>query len=75
MSQKKSFKPGLIAAFSFLLVVITCAIFAEYIAPYPQGESNIADQLCTLSSKHPLGCDTHGADVLSQLIFELESLS
>ena len=65
--QKKSV--SFLLAISFLVFVSFCALFADVLAPYSLGESNITQQLCPISSQHLLGCDTYGADVLSQLLY------
>ena len=57
------------SALAFLGALIFCALFAPVLAPYSLGEAHIGNQLCPMSPDHLLGCDTHGADVLTQLLY------
>jgi peptide/nickel transport system permease protein len=56
---------GLLVALGFVVV----AIFAPLLAPYPVGHTDFNAILAHPSSKHLLGTDELGHDVLSQLIF------
>ena len=67
-SKKENFSISLSFAVIYLVLLLFCGIFADFIAPYPIGEADITKQLCSYSYNHLLGCDTHGSDVLSQLI-------
>lgn len=55
----------------FLVIATICAIFAPLIAPYSPVETNPADilQPPSLFSKHVLGTDNQGRDLLSRLIY------
>jgi len=52
-----------------LLLLVIAAIFAPLLAPYDAYKSNMADSLEPPSSKHLLGTDIQGRDILSRLIF------
>jgi peptide/nickel transport system permease protein len=55
-----------------LLVFILIAIFAPFVAPYPeqgQGRTNASDTLHAPSDKYLLGADRLGRDILSRIIF------
>jgi len=58
---------GALIVFSIAIV----AIFAPYIAPYPEDVSQIhlTERLVAPSFKHPLGTDDLGRDLLSRIIF------
>ena len=56
----------------FLLLIVLAAIFAPYLAPYPDqglGAPNTAQRFSPPSTQHLLGTDQLGRDVLSRLIF------
>jgi len=59
--------------FVFGLVVLGltffAAISAPWLAPYPLGESELVDRLCTPSAAHPFGCDMDGQDILTQMLY------
>jgi peptide/nickel transport system permease protein len=52
-----------------LLLLIICAIFAEWIAPYDPYEQDLYNVRAQPSTEHLLGTDTVGRDVLSRIIF------
>ena len=55
-----------------LAVIMLSAIFAPWVAPYPeqgQGEINLEERLQPFSQKHFLGTDIYGRDILSRVIF------
>jgi peptide/nickel transport system permease protein len=54
---------------AFLLVVLLTAIFADVIAPYDPNKQDLVDLLAKPSSKHFLGTDSLGRDVLSRVIY------
>jgi peptide/nickel transport system permease protein len=63
-----------LAVFSFFVLVIISlsAIFAPWVAPYPdqgKGAMNIQERLQPFSKKHLLGTDIYGRDLLSRVIF------
>jgi peptide/nickel transport system permease protein len=55
----------------FLAMALMCALFAPWIAPYSPVETHPADILAApdLFSKHILGADNQGRDILSRLIY------
>jgi len=52
-----------------LLLLVIAAIFAPLLAPYNPIKGDLADSLQPPSSKHLLGTDIQGRDILSRLIF------
>jgi peptide/nickel transport system permease protein len=58
---------GLAAAFVLLLVVV-CAVFAPWIAPYNPDAIDLASRLQPPSASHWAGTDEIGRDLLSRLI-------
>jgi peptide/nickel transport system permease protein len=66
---------GMIIPALIFLLLIFCAIFANFIAPYPYDETNLPDRYLPPawveggSSNHLLGTDTLGRDVLSRAIY------
>lgn len=55
----------------FLAMALMCALFAPWIAPYSPVETHPADILAApaLFSKHLLGADNQGRDILSRIIY------
>jgi len=53
----------------FLLLVLFAAVFADFIAPYPPGQQNLANFMVPPGPEHWLGTDTLGRDVFSRLIY------
>lgn len=51
------------------LMVVLCAVFADWIAPYGPNEMLPGAQLLPPSLKHPMGTDVLGRDVLSRIIY------
>jgi peptide/nickel transport system permease protein len=63
-----------LAVFSFfvLAIIVVAAIFAPWVAPYPdqgRGAVNIEERLQFFSAKHLLGTDIYGRDLLSRTIY------
>ncbi|MEM1612668.1 MAG: ABC transporter permease [Desulfurococcaceae archaeon] len=61
-----------VAGLTILLILVIAAAFAEYVAPYPQHAElyiNYKERLLPPSSRHLLGTDHVGRDVLSRIIF------
>ena len=58
---------GMVAALILLLVVV-CALFAPWIAPYPPDAIDLASRLQPPSASHWAGTDEVGRDILSRLI-------
>ena len=52
-----------------VLMLLFGGMFADFLAPYGKNEINICDRLAPPSTKHLLGADGAGRDVLSRLIF------
>ncbi|MCG8564575.1 MAG: ABC transporter permease, partial [Desulfobacterales bacterium] len=65
-------KKGALAALVILVLTIAAAVFAPLLAPYPdqgRGSVNIEERLQPPSSRHLLGTDIYGRDLLSRVIF------
>jgi len=54
--------------FSIVLFFLFMAIFGPWVAPYGYAEQIPADRLQTPSSKHWLGTDQYGRDILSRIL-------
>lgn len=54
---------------SLLGALVLCALFAEWIAPYPMHAYDLVADLEAPSAAHWLGTDENGADLLSQMIY------
>ena len=57
---------------AIILVLMLTAVFAPFIAPYPEqgkGQSNLGERLLPPNARHPLGTDNLGRDILSRIIF------
>ena len=55
-----------------IFVLMLTALFAPYVAPYPdqgKGQSNLSERLQPPSARHLMGTDNLGRDILSRLIF------
>jgi peptide/nickel transport system permease protein len=52
-----------------VLVLMLCAIFAHWIAPYPYDETNVRQRLKPASAQFYLGTDNLGRDVFSRIIY------
>ncbi|MCK4392421.1 ABC transporter permease [Candidatus Bipolaricaulota bacterium] len=59
---------GLIGA-SIMAIILICALFAPWIAPFDPYEQDIPDRFARPSSKHLLGTDYIGRDILSRIIY------
>lgn len=55
-------------SFICLFIIIFCALFAPWVAPYPEGEI-VGEIWEPLSAAHWLGTDNLGRDILSRLIY------
>lgn len=55
--------------FGLLFLLIFCAVFASWIAPYSPTEVDLFNTLTGPSAQHPLGVDNLGRDVLSRIIY------
>lgn len=52
-----------------LAVLILCAIFADYVAPYKANQFDMGALFAKPSPQHIFGCDNFGADIFSRLIY------
>lgn len=52
-----------------LVILILCAIFADFLAPYGSNDQNIPERLSAPSAKHIMGTDQMGRDIFSRLLF------
>jgi peptide/nickel transport system permease protein len=52
-----------------VLVLMLCALFAHWIAPYPYDETNVRQRLKPPSAQFYLGTDNLGRDVFSRIIY------
>lgn len=52
-----------------LLLLILCAIFADFIAPYGYDDQDMARRFLTPSAAHPFGTDNFGRDIFSRVIY------
>ena len=62
-------KPLGIASAIVILILILVAIFADVLAPYPFDQLDLAERLQGSSTRHLLGTDHFGRDLLSRLLF------
>jgi len=61
-----------VAGLIVILATLIIAIFAPYLAPYPEqgrGDSDMQDRLQAPSRDHVMGTDQQGRDVLSRIMF------
>jgi len=68
-AQRMSTLSVVIPASAVLIFLVTMAIGAEWFAPYDPLKQNLREALQSPSSRHWLGTDNLGRDVLSRLIF------
>ncbi len=54
---------------ALVLILIIVALFADVLAPYPHYQANVVDRLQGPSTRHLLGTDQLGRDLLSRLIY------
>ena len=59
---------GAMVGLGILMVIILCAIFADWLAPYPPLEMNPADMLQGPSLQHLFGTDKFGRDLFSRVL-------
>ncbi len=52
-----------------ILVLITCAIFADLIAPYGYADQDLKRRFLSPSLEHPFGTDNFGRDIFSRVIY------
>lgn len=65
LAKNKTAIFGLIVA----ILIILCAIFAKWIAPYGPTEQNLSNGLMPPSSVHLMGTDMYGRDILSRIVY------
>jgi peptide/nickel transport system permease protein len=54
---------------ALVLVLMLCAVFAHWIAPYPYDETNVRQRLKPPGAQFYLGTDNLGRDVFSRIIY------
>ena len=54
---------------AFIMLLVFCAVFANWLAPYPFAKQNLLHMFELPSSKYLLGTDEFGRDILSRLIY------
>ncbi len=52
-----------------VLLLVFCAIFADWVAPYDINAQDLSNRLSYPSMAHPLGTDNYGRDILSRIIY------
>jgi len=58
-----------VCCLAFVILLITVAVFAPIIAPYPESYQDTSSILSGSSSEHLLGTDEYGRDILSRIIY------
>ncbi len=62
-------QPRGIFGISIIAVILLCALFAPWIAPFDPNEQEIANRFAGPSPEHLLGTDYVGRDIISRLIY------
>ncbi len=62
-------RPVVIFGSACILLLLVCAAFAQWLAPYDPYEQNLGQVLQDMGPEHWLGTDTLGRDTLSRIIF------
>ncbi len=60
--------PPAMVSLCFILLLVLCAIFAPYIAPYDYAEQDLANKFTFPCLAHPFGTDDFGRDILSRIM-------
>lgn len=60
--------PLFVAGLVVVLVVVLCAVFAPWLAPYEPNEINFADKLVPPGISHLFGTDDLGRDIFSRVV-------
>jgi peptide/nickel transport system permease protein len=58
-----------VVGLAIILLLITTAALAPFIAPYPPNSPDLSERLTPMSGAHWLGTDELGRDILSRIIF------
>jgi len=58
-----------VVGLAIILLLITTAALAPFIAPYPTNSPDLSERLTPMSGAHWLGTDELGRDILSRIIF------
>jgi peptide/nickel transport system permease protein len=61
-----------VVGLAIIVLTILVAVFAPVLAPYPEqgrGDSNLKDRFQAPSSRHLMGADNQGRDILSRVIY------
>lgn len=61
--------PRIIIGLLVLVFLIFFSMFADFLAPYSLLDTDLESRLCPPNKTHLLGCDMHGGDLLSSLIY------
>jgi peptide/nickel transport system permease protein len=67
--RKLSHEPVGLFGFLVLAVLVFCALFAPWIAPYEPAAQNLQAAFLPPSLMHPAGTDEFGRDIFSRLVF------
>jgi peptide/nickel transport system permease protein len=54
---------------AIVLVMLTAAVLADVIAPYPYAETSLTERFVAMNARHWLGTDQLGRDLLTRLIY------
>lgn len=57
-----------VVAFVFLVILILCAIFCDYLTPYDYDAQDLLSMSQTPSWAHPFGTDNFGRDILTRVL-------
>lgn len=69
MINKLQRNPRFIFGLTIIGLTLLAAIFAPYLAPYPLGEGELSQRLCSPGPGHIFGCDMDGQDILTQMLY------
>ncbi len=68
-NKKTSLKAQIIISSAIILIILLIAVAAPYIAPYGYDEVDFSNTLQSPDSKHIMGTDQEGRDMLSRIIY------
>lgn len=60
--------PRVIFTIVTLIFMAIVALIGPYLSSHNSLSHDVAMRLCSMSANHPLGCDLHGNDILTQII-------